>query len=172
MSVLGVVSGLAVVVLLALGVKAYRSRGGSTAVPPPPSAASGLAIGQVATADDIGIKVVGAGAADPGRSEVLIRDAVERHFAELQQSYLTELEAAPDAEGVVTLHMTVAADGTVAYVRSTALGLADGGPDSADRGPHGGRSRRDVRRAGRRERWPGAPDALSPSPIMSETWGV
>jgi hypothetical protein len=126
-SVLRVVSGLVVVVLLALGFKAYRSRGGSAAVPPPPSAPSGLAIGQVATADDIGIKIVGAGAADPGRSEAVIRDAVEQHFAELQQSYLAELEAAPGAEGVVTLHMTVAADGTVAYVRSTALGLADGG---------------------------------------------
>ena len=122
-----VVSGLVLALLLALGVNAYRSRAGRVAVAPVPSATSQLAIGQVATADDIGIKIAGAGAADPGRSEALIRHTVEQHFTELQQSYLTALEADSNAEGVVTLHMTLAADGTVAYVRSTPLGLADRG---------------------------------------------
>ncbi len=123
----GVVSALVLALLLALGVNVYRSRGGRVAVAPVPSATSQLAIGQVATADDIGIKIAGAGAADPGRSEAVIRHTVEQHFAELQQSYLSALETDSNAEGVVTLHMTVAADGTVAYVRSTPLGLADRG---------------------------------------------
>jgi ribosomal protein L32 len=125
------VSGLVVALLLALGVNAYRSRGGSAAVAPMRSATPQLAIsqriGQVATADDIGIRIVGAGAAKRGRSEADIRHGVEQHFAELQQSYLIALEADSTAEGVVTLHMTLAADGTVAYVRSTPLGLADRG---------------------------------------------
>jgi double zinc ribbon protein len=115
----GVVSGLFLALLLALGVNAYRSRGGRAAVAPVPSVA------QVATADDIGIKIAGAGAADPGRSEAVIRHTVEQHFVELQQSYLTALEGDSKVEGVVTLHMTLSADGTVAYVRSTPLGLAD-----------------------------------------------
>ena len=126
-----VLSGLVVALLLTLGVIAYRSRGGSAAVAPMRSATPQLAIsqrtGQVATADDIGIRIVGAGAAQEGRSEAVIRHGVEQHFAELQQSYLTALEADSTAEGVVTLHMTLAADGTVAYVRSTPLGLADRG---------------------------------------------
>lgn len=126
-SMIRVVSGLVLALLLALGVKAYRSRGGSVAVPPVSSATSQLAINQVATADGIGIKIVGVGAADPGRSEAVIRHVVEQHFAELQQSYLNALEADSNAEGVVTLHMTLAADGTVAYVRSTPLGLSDRG---------------------------------------------
>jgi hypothetical protein len=122
-----VLAGLVAALLLTLGVIAYRSRGGSSAVAPVPSVTSQLAISQVATADDIGIKIVGAGAADPGRSEAVIRHTVEQHFAELQQSYLNALEADSNAEGVVTLHMTLAADGTVAYVRSTPLGLTDRG---------------------------------------------
>ncbi len=98
---------------------------------PTPSATPQLAtsqgIGQVATADDIGIRIVGAGAAQGERSEAAVRHDVEQHFTELQQSYLTALEADSTAEGVVTLHMTLAVDGTVAYVRSTPLGLADRG---------------------------------------------
>jgi hypothetical protein len=121
-----VVSGLVLALLVVLGVEAYRSRDPSGAAAPAPSATSPSAIAGVATADDIGIKIVGAGAADPARSEVVVRQTIEQHFAELQQSYLTALNADSDAEGVVMLHMTVAADGTVAYVRSTALGITDG----------------------------------------------
>jgi hypothetical protein len=119
-----VVSALVLALLVALGLKTYRGCDGSAAVTPMPSSLQ-PAIGGVATADDIGIKVVGAGAADPGRSEAVLRRAVEEHFAELQQSYLTALNTDSNTEGVLTLHMTLAADGTVAYVRSTPLGLAD-----------------------------------------------
>ena len=122
----GVVSALVLALLVALGVKRplarWERRGGS-------SAFRHLAAcdGGVATADDIGIRSSAPRRAGPGRSEAAIRHAIDPHFAELQQSYLTALNADSNAEGVVTLHMTLAADGTVAYVRSTPLGLADRG---------------------------------------------
>ena len=127
---LGMVSGLIVALLLVLGIKAARLQGGSTAAPVPsatPQPAILQPVGQVATADQMGIKIAGTAASDPGRSEAVIRRAVEEHFTELQQSYLAVLQADATAEGVMTLHMTLAADGTVAYVRSTSLGLADRG---------------------------------------------
>ena len=128
---LGVATGLFSTLLVVLGVNAYRSRGGTGATIPVPSATPQLPIGraasQVATADEIGIKISGIGAADPGRSEAAIRRDVEQHLGELQQGYLDALHTNPAAEGVVTLHMTVGADGSVAYVRSTAVGITDRG---------------------------------------------
>jgi hypothetical protein len=125
--ILWVFSGLVLALLLALGIRAYRSGGWNAALSPLTSATSEPGISRVATADDIGIRIVGAGAIDPERSETVIRHAVEQHFTELQGSYLTALTADHSAEGVVTLHMTLAADGTVAYVRSSPLGLTDRG---------------------------------------------
>jgi hypothetical protein len=128
---LGVATGLFATLLVVLGVNAYRSRGGGGATIPAPVATPQLPIGraasQVATADEIGVKISGVGAADPARSEAAIRRDVEQHLGELQQGYLDALKTDPATEGVVTLHMTVAADGSVAYVRSTALGVADRG---------------------------------------------
>jgi len=128
---LGVATGLFLTMLVVVGVNAYRSRGGIGATPPAPSATPQLPIGraasQVATADEIGIKISGAGAADPGRSEAAVRRDVEPHLGELQQGYLAALQTNPALEGVVTLHMTVAEDGGVAYVRATALGVTDRG---------------------------------------------
>ena len=125
----GVKTGLFLALLLVLGVIAYRSRTASESGIPVPSVTSRLPSGkgasQVATADEAGIRISGVGAANPQRSEAAIRRDVEQHLGELQQSYLVALQVDPAAEGVVTLHMTLAADGTVAYVRSTALGLAD-----------------------------------------------
>jgi hypothetical protein len=127
--ILGVTTGLFLALLLVLGVTAYRSRTASELGIPVPSATprvpSGKGAGQVATADEVGIRINGVGAANPQRSEAAIRRDVEQHLGELQQAYLVALQTDPAAEGVVTLHMTLAADGTVAYVRSTSLGLAD-----------------------------------------------
>jgi RNA polymerase subunit RPABC4/transcription elongation factor Spt4 len=127
----GVATGLLLTLLLVVGVNAYRSRSASDLGIPVPSATLRLPRGkeasQVATADEVGIKISGVGAADPERSEAAIRRTVEQHLGELQEEYVTALQTAPAAEGVVTFHMTLAADGTVAYVRSTALGLADRG---------------------------------------------
>jgi hypothetical protein len=92
-----------------------------------------------AAGDDIGIRIVGAGAVDPGRSVTVIRRTVEQHFADLQRSYLSALKVDDDAQGVVTLHMTLAADGTVAYVRSSPLGLTDRGFVTIVEGPAGAR---------------------------------
>jgi Double zinc ribbon len=125
--ILLVFSGLVLALLLALGIGAYRSGGWNAALSLVTSATSEPAISRVATADDIGIRIVGAGAVDPERSETVIRHAIEQHFTELQRSYLTALTADHSTEGVVTLHMTLAADGTVAYVRSSPLGLTDRG---------------------------------------------
>ena len=126
---LGVTTGLFLALLLVSGVTAYRSRTASELGIPLPSATprspSGNRGSQVATADEVGIRISGVGALKPERSQAAIRREVEQHLGELQQEYLVALQADPAAEGVVTLHMTVAADGTVAYVRSTALGLAD-----------------------------------------------
>jgi hypothetical protein len=126
---LGVRTGLFLALLLVLGVTAYRSRTASELGIPVPSATlrlpGGKEASQVATADEVGIRISGVGAANPQRSQAAIRRDVEQHLGELQQEYLVALQAYPAAEGVVTLHMTLAADGTVAYVRSTALGLTD-----------------------------------------------
>jgi Double zinc ribbon len=119
--------GLVVALLFALGVRTYRAGGWNAALSLATSAAPEPAISCVATADAIGIKIVGAGAVDPGRSVTVIRQAVEQHFADLQRSYLSALKVDDDAQGVVILHMTLAADGTVAYVRSSPLGLTDRG---------------------------------------------
>jgi hypothetical protein len=122
-------AGLFATLFLGLGVNAYRVRAGRATKPPataakaPPSVAVGVS--QVATADEIGIKVAGAGAADPGRAEPVIRRDVEQHFVELQQRYVAALRTDPAAEGVVTLHMTLAADGTVAYVRTSSRGFSN-----------------------------------------------
>lgn len=122
-------AGLFTTLFLGLGVSAYRARGGRAAMPPATAAKAqpsiGIRVSQVATADEIGIKIAGAGAADPRRAEPVIRRDVERHLAELQQGYLAAVRTDPTAEGLVTLHMTLAADGTVAYVRSTPLGFTD-----------------------------------------------
>ncbi len=122
-------AGVFATLFLSLGVNAYRARAGRTPAPPaiavkgPPSVA--VSVSQVATADEIGIKIAGAGAADPGRAEPVIRRDVERHLGELQQGYVTALRTDPAAEGVVTLHMTLAADGTVAYVRTSSRGFSN-----------------------------------------------
>jgi hypothetical protein len=122
-------AGLFATVFLGLGVNAYRARGGRAPMPAATAAKAHPSIGnkvsQVATADEIGIKIAGAGAADLQRAEPVIRRDVERHLAELQQGYLAVVRTDPAVEGVLTLHVTLAADGTVAYVRSTPLGLTN-----------------------------------------------
>lgn len=120
-------SGLVVALLLAFGVRTYRAGGWNATPSAVTSASSEPTIRCIATADDIGIRIVGAGAVDPGRSVTVIRQAVEQHFADLQRSYLSVLKVDDDAQGVVMLHMTLAADGTVAYVRSSPLGFTDRG---------------------------------------------
>jgi hypothetical protein len=123
-------AGVFATLFLGLSVNAYRARGERSAAPPAGAvkAQSVVAgsVSQVATADEIGIRIAGAGAGDPGRAEPVIRRDVEGHLIELEQEYVAALRTDPTAEGVVTLHMTLAADGTVAYVRSTSLGFSNG----------------------------------------------
>jgi hypothetical protein len=122
-------AGVFATLFLGLGVNAYRARAGRASTPPATAANArspvAASVSQVATADEIGIKIAGAGAADPGRAEPVIRRDVERHLVELEQRYIAALRTDPAAEGVVTLHMTLAADGTVAYVRTSSLGFSN-----------------------------------------------
>jgi hypothetical protein len=122
-------AGLFATLFLGLGVNAYRARLGRSATPPATAAKAQPSVAgsasQVATSDEIGIKITGAGAGDPGRAEPVIRRDVERHLVELEQGYIAVLRKDPGAEGIVTLHMTLDADGTVAYVRTSSLGFSN-----------------------------------------------
>lgn len=116
----GAIVGLVLAVAIVFGASAVRRPPASP--PAPVKLPVGPAPRQVATADEIGIRVNGAAASDPGRSEAAARAVVESQFPELERAYLQALQSG-SAEGVLTLHMTVGEDGTIDYVRVSPLGI-------------------------------------------------
>lgn len=91
----------------------------------PPAPAPGQLTGRVMTAEELGLKITGVGARDPGRTRQTIREQVEAYFPGLAEAYGHSLQTDPTLKGGVTLHITVAPDGKVANVKAEPRGIAD-----------------------------------------------
>ncbi|MEA2624832.1 MAG: Double zinc ribbon [Candidatus Binatota bacterium] len=122
---LGGATAIIVALGLAIGGGALRTTttGSGPAAPAPTVPVRVVPGGNVAIADELGIRIVGAGAGNSQRSTETIRKIVEGHLGELAKPYDDLVKGGETSEGAVILHMTVAADGHVVYVRPTPAGL-------------------------------------------------
>jgi hypothetical protein len=94
--------------------------------PPPEVRTSGKAdVAQVISAEELGFKVSGDGAADANRRDALISEKIKSQLDSLRSVYQQQSQQKPNLMGSITLQMTISPSGQVTKVEEFASQIKD-----------------------------------------------